>query len=278
MHGWWRWGRSWASWQGYIPETEILWLHDPTPVDPYRRGSGIIRAQADELETAEYASKHAKAIFWNRALPDIVVMDVDAGDPEIKRHELAWNNRLQGFWRWYKPYFANRKLEFWQPQQMNLENLTMVPLMKHERDTIMQTWGVPPEQFGLTESSNRAVAETGNWIMESRVIEPRRQFLCDELQAKLLPEYDERLVLGFVSTVPENREHQLNVRKAAPWAWMVDEWREFAGDEPLPNRRGQVFVLPLNSFGTEDLADLERRPQPNPGAGRPPAEPAPEAA
>ncbi len=150
---------SYYGWQDTIPESEIFWMRDHTPSDPYRRGSGIIRAQGDELETFEYASKHAKQLFFNRAIPEFVVMDEGAGDPEIDRHEKAFNQKLQGLWRWYKPYFTNRKLEFWQPQQMNLENLTMVPLLKHERDTIIQTWGFPPEELGIVENSNRATAE-----------------------------------------------------------------------------------------------------------------------
>lgn len=147
------------SWQESLPDTEILWLHDAAPVDPYRRGSGVVRSQGDEIETAEYASKHAKQLFFNRAIPDFVVMDESADLPEIERHEKAFNQKLQGFWRWYKPYFTNRKLEFWQPNQMNLENLTMVPLMKHERDVLLQTVGIPPEQLGIVESSNRATID-----------------------------------------------------------------------------------------------------------------------
>jgi hypothetical protein len=249
------------AWNENIPESEVLWISDPSPADPYRRGAGVVRAQSDELETHEYASKHAKQLFWNRAIPDFVVMDEDAGPEEITRHEQAFLQKLQGFWRWYKPYFTNRKLEFWQPQQMNLENLTMVPLLKHQRDTIVQAWGFPPEQLGIVETSNRATADASDFILEKRVIKPRRDFLRDALQALLVPEYDERLVVGYVDTVPEDKEHRLNVAKAGPHALELDEWRALMGLKPVGGELGRARLVPLNSYLTVDPLDPTTRPQ-----------------
>jgi hypothetical protein len=253
---------SWMGWQDEIPDTEILWMSEPSPVDPYGRGSGLVRAQADEIETHEYASKHAKQLFWNRATPEFVVMDPSAETSEMDRHERAWTNRLQGFWRWYKPYFTNRKLEFWQPQQMNLENLAMVPLMKHERDVILQTTGgIPPEQLGITESSNRATAEASNYIYEERVVKPRREFIRDSLQLRLVPEYDERLILGFVDTVPEDKEHWLKTAQAAPHVPTVDEWRDRLKLKPVGGELGGARLVPLNSYLTSDPLNPASRPQ-----------------
>lgn len=263
---------SYYGWQEEIPESEIFWMRDHTPGDPYKRGSGLIRAQADELETFEYASKHAKQLFYNRAIPEFVVMDEGAGDTEIDRHEKAFNQKLQGFWRWYKPYFTNRKLEFWQPQQMNLENLTMVPLLKHERDTIIQAWGFPPEQLGIIENSNRATAEVSDYIFEDRIVEPRREFMADYINSFLVPEYDERLTFGFVSTVPADKTHQLAVASKAPHSLTTDEWREMMGQPPLGGEIGSAFLVPLNSYLTTDPLDPETRPQ-----SKPAPEPKPEA-
>jgi len=252
---------SYFGWQENIPDTEIFRLQDATPANPYGRGGSLVRAQADELETAEYASKHAKQIFWNRAIPEFVVMDPGAGEPEIERHEQAFTQRLQGFWRWYKPYFTNRELKFWQPQQMNLENLTMVPLMKHERDTIVQAWGFPPEQLGIVENSNRATIDGSDYIFESRIVRPRRELIREAIQAGLVPEYDDRLVVGFVDTVPEDKEHALNVAKAAPHALTLDEWRGRLGMKPEGGDLGRARLVPLASYLTTEPLDQTQRPK-----------------
>lgn len=261
---------GYRSWQAEIPESEMIWIHDASPTDPYRRGSGIIRALGDEIETDEYASKHAKQLFFNRARPDYVVMDPGAGEAEIRIHERAWANRLQGLFKAHRPYFANRELKFWQPTEANLENLTLVPLRTHERDIQLQCWGMPPEQMGIVTDSNRSTIDASNFIFQSRLIEPRREFLAEELTLKLVPEFDSRIVIRYVSTVPENRDQKLQVMKAVPWAWTANEWRAFAGDPPIPGPEGLSRMVPLWAFITDNLLDPSQRPQT--GGQPPPAE------
>lgn len=261
---------SWRQWQARIPESEILWLSDPMPSDPYTRGSGIVRAIADEVETDEYAAKHGKGLFFNRAAPDFVVMDPEAGEDEIQTYERKWRQRLQGFWKAMTPFFANRELKFWQPQQMNFENLTLVPLRQHERDIQLQCWGMPPEQLGIVENSNRATIDASNFVFQSRLIKPRRQFLADELTHRLLRLYDERLELRYVDTTPADKEHQLSVAKTMPHLNTVDGWRALLlGEPPLEDGKGEVYVMSLANYATPDLADPEARPNNPTGAGRP---------
>ena len=262
---------AWLSWQARIPQSEMLWMHDPMPADPYRRGTGIVRAMSDEVETDEYAAKHAKTLFFNKAMPDFVVTDEGASPDELKVHEREWRQRLQGFWKAMSPFFTNRKLEFWQPQQMNLENLTLVPLRQFERDIQLQCWGMPPEQLGIVENSNRATIDASNFVFQSRLIKPRREFLANELTARLAVQYDERLVLRYVDTTPEDKEFQLSVAKTMPHLNTVDGWRKLLlGEPPLEDGTGAVYVMSLANYATLDLADAEARPNNPTGAGRPP--------
>lgn len=258
---------SWQSWQAEIPESEMIWIHEASPADPYGRGHGIIQALADEVNADEFAAKHVGTMFFNRAMPEVVVQDVGAGEDEIRAHERAWNTRLQGLFKAMKPYFVNRELKFWQPQQMNLENLTLVPLRTFHRDIMLQCWGIPPEQLGIVENSNRATAEASDFIFESRVVKPRRQFLADELTLKLAPYYDERIEVQFTDVTPKDRKFELDTVKAFPSAFRVNEVRELVGREPLPD--GDVRIVRLSEYLTTDLQDPEQRPQNVPGAPKP---------
>jgi hypothetical protein len=71
-------------------------------------------------------------------------------------------------------------------------------------------------------------------------------------------------VVGFVDTVPEDKEHLLNVAKAAPWALTMDEWRALMKLRPVGNGLGGSRMIPLNSYITADPLDPATRPQ---GAG-----------
>jgi hypothetical protein len=216
-------------------------------------------------------------LFFNRAAPEFVVMDPTARDEELDSFEQAWMSRLRGLYRAMKPYFVNRTLEFWQPTQQNLENLTLVPLRIFERDIQLQTWGIPPEQLGITTSSNRATAETSDYIFESRVLKPRRTFLAEELTLKLAPLYDERIEVQFVDTSPRDKEHALKVMVANPSAFTVDEWRESSGAKALGTDFGRARKVMLSDYYTLDPMDTESRPG-QPGMAAPPGaeEPKPE--
>jgi hypothetical protein len=95
------------GWEGNIPMSEVVWFVHPDPSNPYGRGVGVARSLSDELETDEYAAKHMKAFFYNRARPDVIVSGKGLRESETKRLEQDWIQKLQGFWRTFKPYFIS---------------------------------------------------------------------------------------------------------------------------------------------------------------------------
>jgi len=243
---------SFGAWQGTIPETEILWMADLDPSNPYGRGTGMARSLSDELETDEYAAKHTRQLFFNRARPDMIIWpksqgahDVGLQQDQVRRLEERWLDGHQGFWRAFKPFFVGREIQVHEVNQ-SLQELQLVELRKHERDTIVQVFGIPPELLGILNNSNRATIESADYLFSRWVVTPRLEFLRSQLQERLVPEYDERLVLDFVSPVQEDREHMLEAAKAAPWAMKVDEWRTLQGQETLDDDAGQVHMMPLN--------------------------------
>jgi len=275
---------SWRSWQGYVPDSEVVWVHNPAPANPYGRGTAITGALADELQVDEYVAKFANSLFFNRMTPDFLAGIYEQGQggevigvapEEVERIEAKWAEKNQGFYRAFKAMFINRKIDIHEFQKPTMEQLIYPGLRTVERDIILQTWGMPPEQLGIVESSNRATAEVSNFIFESRVVQPRREALRAQFQAKLVPEYDERLIVDYVDTTPADKEHRLLVMKAAPWAFSQEEWHEEIGSDD----GAEVYMVPLNSYATTDLLDQKQRPQaaaggrPSTPAGEPPAEP-----
>jgi len=270
---------SWSGWQRMIPESEVVWFHEPSPAHPFARGSGVGFALGDELEVDEYLAKMTKQLFFNQAKPDWIFAGGEGtSETEMRRLERDVLQRHQGFWRQSKPWFLtgggddiNKRIhEFQRP---TMEQLVYPGLRKTQRDVVLQTWGAPPELFGITENSNRATVQAAEYLFTKWVVLPRGERMRVIIQAKVLPDYDDRLLLDYTSPVEEDKEHDLNVRKAAPWAWDADEWRHAAGDGPMEGEAGKVFLVPLNSFITDDLLDAEQRPH----AAAPPPGPDPAA-
>jgi hypothetical protein len=118
-------------------------------------------------------------------------------------------------------------------------------LRKHSRDTVIQTEGVPPELHGIIENSNRSTIDSADYLFSRWVLVPRLEFLRATMQERLVPDFDERLILDYCSPVQEDKEFNLKVATAAPWSTMVDEWRALREEESLPNDQGKVFMVPF---------------------------------
>ncbi|HEY7680404.1 MAG TPA: hypothetical protein VIC04_07770, partial [Terriglobia bacterium] len=119
------------------------------------------------------------------------------------------------------------------------------------RDTVMQVEGLPPELQGVIENSNRATIDSADYLFARWTLVPRLEFLRATIQERLVPDYDERLILDYESPVAEDKEFHLKVAQAAPWSTMIDEWRAMRGEEPMPNDQGKVFMVP---FGLNPVA------------------------
>lgn len=255
---------AFRGWQGEIPETEILWLANPNPSNPYGRGTGLVRALADELETDEYAAKSIRATFLNQSRPDFIVYPKNnqiLSEPERVRLEQSWAQQHEGFWRAVRARIASRELGVYEFGQTDFRRLQMSQLREGARDLIRQVWGVPPEIMGIVEpGASRATIQRASYLFARWVLVPRLEMFRALLQERLAPEYDERLIVGYVSPVEDDREFRLEVGRSAPWSLTVDEWRALGDSPTLADGAGERYMVPA---GLEPHLDFEP-PEPTP--------------
>lgn len=249
---------SYSGWNVEIPDTEILWFCNLDPSNPYGRGTGTAMALGDELETDEYAAKYTKNFFYNSAKPDFLVFPKSPAtltEPNVKRLEDDWNAKNRGFWKPFKAHFLAKEVgihEF--GGQGDMRALQMSELRKSERDTIIQVFGVSPESIGIVAGADRAHAEAARHMLTSECIVPRLEFLRATMQERLIPEFDERLILDYESPVEEDREFLLKASAAAPYTLTVDEWRDLQGEGPKEDGSGTVHMVPFNLTPMETIA------------------------
>lgn len=238
-----------------IPRTDMVWFYTPDPAKPYGRGVGVGRALGDELDTDEFSAKYIKQWFFNGAVPDVIVSADDLNSGDTKRLEQIWLEKNQGFWNRHKPFFLARKVDVTKLSS-TFKDTQIVELRKHERDTIIQVYGVPPEKIGIIESSNRSTSEAADVTFAKDVLVPRLELMRVFMQVYLVNEVDPTLVLDYDSPVQQDSAHQLEVMKAQPHAFTVDQWQEAAGYEPLPDGKGERFFVPFSLQMVSDLDEL----------------------
>lgn len=256
------------GWQGRVPASEMLWVSDLDPEAPYGRGVGFAESLGDELQADEYAARHVRHTFLNRARPDFIAsiggvrgaQDAQApGETELRRLKSEWFSEHRSFWRAARPRLTNRIVNIEELGQ-TFRELQLSELRKDLRDTIRQVWGVSPEVLGITEDSNRATSFNSRLIYAERILVPRLELFRQVLQDMAEREYDERIVVEYDSPVPDDREFALDVLEAAPYAFSIDDVRELADRAPL-EEGGDVHMVPFSltptEFGGDDGMSLD---------------------
>lgn len=227
-----------------IPMTEIIPFIDPDPSNPYSRGLGTADSLNDEVQIDEFAAKHQKSFFLNRARPDIIISGQFISKEDSKRLENQWLSEHQGFWKAFKPLFFSQKVDIKEITQ-TFESLQMTQVRKHERDTFISVFGVPPEKLGVIGDSKRSTIAAADFFWNKDLIKPRLERIRMTCQMVLVPQFDDRIVLDYETPVVQDDEFQLNVMKAQPGAYTLNEWRK-AASQPSLGAQGEVMLLPAN--------------------------------
>lgn len=235
-----------------VEDRDMLWLKVPDPLNPYSRGTGIGEALGDELDADEYAAKHVKSWFYNRATPDLLVGVKGASEDQLKGAKQSWEDNHQGYKRAYGSHWHSGELQVTQLSQ-SFADQQLVQFREFERDIIVNTFGVPPEILGILENSNRATIESADYLFTRWVIVPRLEFWRTELQKNLAPMFGQDVTIEYINPVPEDKAHNLSVAKSFPFAFSINEIRAMASHVPLDGDEGESYWVPLNGTITDEI-------------------------
>lgn len=244
-----------------VPVRNMLHFRDVSPGDPYGRGTGTGIALGDELDVDEQAAKMVASYFANGAVPQMIVTLEGASQSVVDRARIKWNRALQGFRKQYQTYFTGAKASV-QRLDTSFKDMALVDLRKSQRDTAIQTFGLPHEKLGITDNSNKATSFAADLTFSRDVKLPRLELLRLELQTKLVPRYDPRLILEYDDPVPQDREEKRSTVVALPGRWSVNEERELGGAEALEGDDGKGFLVPPGLVYVERLSDLRSKGSP----------------
>jgi len=210
----------------------VLWVRQHDPLDPYAgRGVGTSRALADELETDEYAATTAKARFYNRAAPELIVALEGVSAEALKGFSTEFEDRHRGPARHGRTHFVNQKFQAQHLSHTMVES-QYVDVRRLGRDSVMQVFGVPPELLGVLENANRSTIDAAEVLFARYSTVPMAERFRAEKQRRLVPYYGRDLVLDYLSPVPADAEAERKVMVALPGAFTVNEIRQRGGAQP----------------------------------------------
>lgn len=240
-----------------IPEGEIFCLKDLDPLKPYERGFGLGRVVGDELEIDEYSSKYIRNFFRQGATPPLVISSPDLS-PRVKaKAEANWQAANMGFRNSWIPYFMNAP-EGTQLTELNssFKDRQIVEVRKYERDFILQVYGISPEIFGILTNSNRSTIIEARNLLAEGVLIPRLETWREAYQERLIPQYDENLLVDYDDPRPKDETLELSAARNARFALTVNEHRAKAGLPPLDGEDGQWIIVEGGMDPFRDYEDL----------------------
>jgi SPP1 gp7 family putative phage head morphogenesis protein len=233
---------SWNAWQRLIPEGELVWGRVPDMENPYERGSSYGEAMGDELDVGELRARYLKGFFANDARPAAIVTIKGASPEQVLLVKERMEAEHRGPGKTNRLHVTTGELQYQQIAN-TLQEMQTAELSGQDRDFAMQVLQFPLELLGMREGTNRATIGTAEYLYARGVLLPRKERQRSLMQP-LLSEYDENLLLGYASPVPDDADFQAKHMVSVPSAFTLNEHRRVAGQEPLPGPEGDELFTP----------------------------------
>ena len=176
------------------------------PYDPFGRGLGLAESIADEVEIDEYAAQFQKRFFYNDATPPVVFTMPDA-TPEQRDAFLArWNQKHRGVENSHRAAAFTGNVTVTELGARGGKNLGFLESRIAMRDAVLEHFGVPREIMGITENSNRATADSAQYIYAKNVLMPRLRSREAAINTQLLPLFGDNLEWHYDAVIPYDKE------------------------------------------------------------------------
>lgn len=236
-----------------LPAGEVIWLHDPDPVEPYHKGLGVAKSLDDDIQQDEWMNKFNNQFFRAGGHPGMVLGLEGVERENAKQIKADYEKKYSGFWNAFKTAWigtgkSGGKVSVHQLSPSHKE-MDFVKGKDQKRNTALQAWNMQRFEVGINEDVNRASAQASADGKARNVTLPRSTYLQQAVQCYLVPLYGEPdLIFEMENPVKETEEFRL-AKSTEGWitgAITRNEWRRDNGYDPLPPEKGDVLLEPMN--------------------------------
>lgn len=213
-----------------IERKDIIHFKLPNPSNPYY-GLGRVQTLMATLDAEKYRAQWNRNYFIEGASPSGTIEVPDSlTEDQYKRLVDSWNQGHRGVAKAHKIAILEGGAKF-NEAKVGLKDMDFGNLAKLGRDTIIGSFGVPLHILGVEETTNRATAESAEYVFARWIIKPRLQRRKGKLNEVLVPQFGDNLVLDFVDPTPENKEFDLQMAdKGYLGGWLTkNEARQIMG-------------------------------------------------
>ena len=230
---------------------DVIHIKMPNPSNPYRGLSAVSSIMSD-VDAEKFSSQYNKAFFQNSAEPSgIIQFDGVLNQQQYDRLKFQWQAQHQGVSNAHKIAILEGGAS-WSTTGISQRDMQFKELRLMNRDVILGAFGMPLSILGISETVNRANAESSEYTFARWVVRPRLQRIRSKLNEQFVPLFgDDSLRIDYKDPVPQNVERDLAVANQAFQAGYItrNEARVRLGLEAVSN--GDIFFTPLASMGEQ---------------------------
>lgn len=218
---------------------QIIHFQYPDPDDDFE-GIGTVQSIAQWIDSDNYANEFNRRFFLNGArLSGVLTSDSNLSNDQLIFLQKSFEAVHKGAENAYGVAALPKGVNY-EEKGVNPKDMDFVEGQRSSRDRILSGFRVPKTILGTAESeTNRATAETADYVFASRTIKPKMELMCAYLNAFLVPRYGEDLYITFTDPVPENREMRIQEMQAAtanqPVMSVNEAREEYFGLEEINN-------------------------------------------
>ncbi len=193
---------------------QILQIKYPDPSNPYL-GMGTVQGIAEWIDNDSAATEFLKQFFNNGAQIGVTFETDMAGEDQLQELRDSFNEQHTGVKNAYKAIFLPKGVK--KPaNDVKFDDIGFDETAEKNRDKILAGFRVPKTILGAAESdTNRATAETADYVFAKRTIKPKMVLICSYLNEFLVPRFGDDIFLTFTDPVTEDKTAVSNEMKNA---------------------------------------------------------------
>jgi HK97 family phage portal protein len=224
----------------YEPK-DIIHFKKPNPNNPFR-GYGAVEAIAETIDTDSLTGTTQRSFFENGAITNFVLTtDSNLTNEQLKRLRAELRAAYTGAKNAFTAMIFGNGLK---PSSIGFSNkdLQFIELQEWFRDKIMICFGNTKASIGIVDDVNRASHQSSinSWL--SNTVKPDMESIVGTLNEFLVPQFGDKLVLGFEDPVPVDRSSDIDEAILLKNAGIitVNEARELAEYDTIDG--GDIFA------------------------------------
>ena len=240
---------------------EVIHLQLPNPSN-FFEGMSPVQAGAEYIDNDNYAQEFNRMFFKNGARP-VGFLETDMiAETQLEALQDGFAAMHQGIDNMQRIGILPKGVKWTgvgsSPKDMDFKNLS-----EDSKERILAVMGVSKTILGTAESdTNRATAETADYVFSKRVVKPHMLLICAFLNERLIPRYADNLYLSFIDPVPEDRAARTTEMATAsggvPIITQNEARDEFMGLGPVDG--GDTLLIPNTmtpSGEKQDASDVD---------------------